>query len=232
MKLPRRRPELLLAAAALLICAGVLVVASAGGGQASPAAQPPTAVLSVVNPFEHGEQAAQAGGSEPAGSYAVGYTGVILYPPVDAPSAKAPTQTGNTPTNNAPPARNAGQPTNSSQQFTNPSQPAIGFTEPPMEYAQPPAALSTQPAQPPQIFEQTASAAPHTTAAPQVPLVVNINTADQAQLETLPGIGPVKAQAILDWRAAHGRFTDAAQLLEVKGIGEKTLEKLLPYVVL
>ena len=59
---------------------------------------------------------------------------------------------------------------------------------------------------------------------------VNINTASQAQLETLPGIGPAKAQAILEWRAANGRFTDPAQLLEISGIGEKTLMNMLPYI--
>ena len=59
---------------------------------------------------------------------------------------------------------------------------------------------------------------------------VNLNTATQAQLETLPGIGPVKAQAILAWRAANGGFANANQLLQVKGIGQKTLESLLPYI--
>jgi len=75
--------------------------------------------------------------------------------------------------------------------------------------------------------QQTAAAA---TAAP-FSGPVNINTAAQAQLETLPGIGPAKAQAILEWRAANGRFTDPAQLLEVSGIGEKTLMQLLPFIV-
>jgi len=98
-----------------------------------------------------------------------------------------------------------------------------------MEYAQPPTtapqAPTAQPQAPPQV-----TAAPQVP--PQAPQVVNLNTANQAQLETLPGIGPVKAQAILEWRAAHGYFTDVRQLLEVKGIGEKTLANLLPYVII
>jgi len=61
---------------------------------------------------------------------------------------------------------------------------------------------------------------------------VNLNTATQAQLETLPGIGEVKAQAILVWRAAHGGFASVNQLTEIDGIGEKTLENLLPYIII
>ncbi|MDR0530999.1 MAG: ComEA family DNA-binding protein [Oscillospiraceae bacterium] len=86
--------------------------------------------------------------------------------------------------------------------------------------------ISTDAAQLPPTTVRQPTAAP-----PQAQYPVNINTAAQEQLETLPGIGPVKAQAILAWRAANGRFAGAAQLLEVKGIGEKTLEKLLPYII-
>jgi len=59
---------------------------------------------------------------------------------------------------------------------------------------------------------------------------INLNTATQAQLETLPGIGPVTAGKILAWRAQHGRFTSVAQLQEVDGIGPKTMAQLEPYV--
>jgi len=75
-----------------------------------------------------------------------------------------------------------------------------------------------------------AAAPPQQTPQPQPSYPVNLNTATQAQLETLPGIGPVKAQAILAWRAAHGAFTNASQLIEVNGIGQKTLENMLPYI--
>lgn len=66
--------------------------------------------------------------------------------------------------------------------------------------------------------------------APTTPSIVNINTATAAQLETLPGIGTVKAQAILAYREAYGPFRSVNELTLVKGIGEKTLEKLLPYI--
>jgi competence protein ComEA len=48
---------------------------------------------------------------------------------------------------------------------------------------------------------------------------VNLNTATLEQLDGLPGVGPVLAQHILDWRAAHGRFDSVDQLREVSGIG-------------
>ncbi|MEP7178620.1 MAG: ComEA family DNA-binding protein, partial [Pseudonocardiales bacterium] len=49
---------------------------------------------------------------------------------------------------------------------------------------------------------------------------VDLNTATVDQLETLPGVGPVLAQHILDWRVAHGRFATIDQLRDVSGIGE------------
>jgi competence protein ComEA len=49
--------------------------------------------------------------------------------------------------------------------------------------------------------------------------IVDINTATLSQLQTLPGVGPVLAQHILDWRAQHGHFTAVSQLQQVSGIG-------------
>jgi len=60
--------------------------------------------------------------------------------------------------------------------------------------------------------------------------LVNLNTASQAELEELPGVGPVLAQRILDWRAQHGRFTTVDELGEVSGVGEKTFAQLQPKV--
>lgn len=55
---------------------------------------------------------------------------------------------------------------------------------------------------------------------------VNVNTATQQELETLKGIGPVKAKAIIDYRSKNGPFKSQADLVNVPGIGEKTVEKL------
>jgi competence protein ComEA len=56
--------------------------------------------------------------------------------------------------------------------------------------------------------------------------VIDLNTATLAQLDTLPGVGPVLAQRILDWRTEHGRFASVDQLAEVPGIGESRLGQL------
>ncbi|WP_019146121.1 ComEA family DNA-binding protein [Aeromicrobium massiliense] len=63
-------------------------------------------------------------------------------------------------------------------------------------------------------------------AAPAPGAVVDLNTATLEQLDTLPGVGPVTAQAILSWREEHGSFTSVDDLLDVKGIGEATLAEL------
>nr|WP_225432867.1 helix-hairpin-helix domain-containing protein [Bifidobacterium sp. SMB2] len=60
--------------------------------------------------------------------------------------------------------------------------------------------------------------------------LIDLNTATAEQLDTINGIGPVTAQRILDHRARNGRFTSVDELLDVQGIGSKTLEKIRPYV--
>ncbi len=59
---------------------------------------------------------------------------------------------------------------------------------------------------------------------------VNINTADTAQLMTIPGIGPSKAAAIIQYREEHGMFKMTESLMDVSGIGQKTFDKLEPVV--
>jgi competence protein ComEA len=73
-----------------------------------------------------------------------------------------------------------------------------------------------------------ASAAP-SAGAPGGPLV-NLNTATETELDGLPEVGPVTAQAILSWRDEHGGFSSVDELLEVDGIGDATLAKLAPLV--
>ena len=55
---------------------------------------------------------------------------------------------------------------------------------------------------------------------------VDLNTATVAQLDTLPGVGPVTAQHIVDWRTRNGRFVRVDQLREIDGIGERRFQQL------
>jgi competence protein ComEA len=62
---------------------------------------------------------------------------------------------------------------------------------------------------------------------------ISINTATVDEMSaTLPGVGPGTAQRIVDYRTQHGKFTDLAQLREVPRIGQKTLDRLIPYISL
>lgn len=66
--------------------------------------------------------------------------------------------------------------------------------------------------------------------APPAGALVDLNTATVAELELLPEVGPVTAQAIVTWRDEHGGFTAVEELLEVDGIGDKTLATIAPHV--
>jgi len=86
-----------------------------------------------------------------------------------------------------------------------------------------PALASVAPSRTPRSAPQAAAATP------QFP--INLNTATAEQLEAIPGIGPVLAQRIIEYRQTHGRFQSVDELLEVRGIGPKRLESMRPYVV-
>ncbi len=60
--------------------------------------------------------------------------------------------------------------------------------------------------------------------------VIDLNKASAEMLQSLPGVGPKTAQAILDYRNLRGGFRSVEELLEVKGIGPKKMEKIRPYV--
>ena len=89
---------------------------------------------------------------------------------------------------------------------------------------QPPAALPQLPtSRPPQTSASGRSASPEQE-------LVNINTAGIEELDRLPGVGPVTAQKIIDYRNQIGQFTSIDQLDDIKGIGPKKLEKMRPFV--
>ena len=59
---------------------------------------------------------------------------------------------------------------------------------------------------------------------------VNLNTGDRAELQQVPGIGPGMAERILGHRQAHGPFASVEELQSVPGVGDKTLDKLRPFL--
>lgn len=78
-----------------------------------------------------------------------------------------------------------------------------------------------------------AAAAPGSpSSAPSATPTVPLNAADTAALETIPGVGPVTATAIVEHRERIGSFTSVDELLDVDGIGPATLEAIRPYVTL
>lgn len=77
--------------------------------------------------------------------------------------------------------------------------------------------------------EKTTKAAKSTKIATKA---ININTADKKMLTQIPGIGPVTADSILKYRKANGKFKSAKDLMNVKGIGPKTLKKMTPFLKL
>ena len=82
--------------------------------------------------------------------------------------------------------------------------------------------------QPPPTNQPPSTTGPSPSSAPNAP--VNLNTATLDQLDALPGVGPVLAQRILDYRTQNGPFTTIDQLQEVPGVGPKKFESLKSHV--
>jgi competence protein ComEA len=76
----------------------------------------------------------------------------------------------------------------------------------------------------------TAAFAGQDTATPAA--AVNLNTATAQQLESLPGIGPATAQRILEYRQKSGGFKKVEELMNIRGVGEKSFLKLKPLVTI
>jgi competence ComEA-like helix-hairpin-helix protein len=80
------------------------------------------------------------------------------------------------------------------------------------------------------IASTSMAAAVQPVPAPTATGVVNINTADVTQLAMLPRVGVKAAQRIADYRKEHGNFKKASDLMQVKGFGEKSFERLSSWI--
>jgi len=78
--------------------------------------------------------------------------------------------------------------------------------------------------------EKPAAKAPAAKAAPTAAAPLNLNSATAAQIATLPGIGPKAAQRIVEYRTKNNGFKKIEELMNVKGIGEKSFLKLKPLI--
>jgi competence protein ComEA len=97
--------------------------------------------------------------------------------------------------------------------------------------ADPPRA-ATRPIASPAVVSAPASPAAATATSPAPEGVVNVNTASAEELERLPGVGPARAEAIVQLRQRVRQFTRAEDLLRVRGIGRVGLRRMRPYVSL
>lgn len=88
--------------------------------------------------------------------------------------------------------------------------------------------FSPSPAGTPQA--EGAADAAKTVTVPPASERINLNTADETQLDTLPGIGPVLARRIVEYREQNGPFQVPYEVTNVKGIGDKIFEDMEPWV--
>lgn len=102
-----------------------------------------------------------------------------------------------------------------------------------------PVEVSGKPADEPAVSTSMQASPPPATAGsgtpspvPANPALLDLNRATESELDALPGIGPAKAKAIVAYRDRRKGFRKIDELLEVKGIGAKLLEKIRPHVTL
>ncbi|WP_101617658.1 ComEA family DNA-binding protein [Bifidobacterium margollesii] len=112
-------------------------------------------------------------------------------------------------------APSAAAPTSSSSASATPSSSASDSTQ------------SASPAQSPSGSTSPSASSPSSVGGASL---IDLNTATAEQLESIKGVGPVTAQRILDHRSSIGRYSSVDDLLDVTGIGGKTLEKIRPHV--
>ncbi|WP_064109084.1 ComEA family DNA-binding protein [Leifsonia xyli] len=180
----------------LVAVVGVLVSAAAQGGSEVPVPTAATATGSAFTP--------SAGASDAGGKVLVHVTGAVRKPgiaslPAGSRVLDAVAAAGGLTEDADPAAVNLARPVADGEQLV---VLRIGEAPPP------------------------ATAAGGTAGAGATGGIVNLNTAAQADLETLPRIGPALAQRILDWRQANGRFAAVTDLLKVSGIGQKLFDGL------
>jgi competence protein ComEA len=80
------------------------------------------------------------------------------------------------------------------------------------------------------LITSSTPAAQSPAASKAAPAVVNLNTASSSQIEALPGVGASTAKRIIEYRDKNGGFKKIEELMNVKGIGEKSFLKLKPLV--
>jgi competence protein ComEA len=104
------------------------------------------------------------------------------------------------------------------------TRPAAAAPPPPAAAAKPTAAAPAQPGN--DSDEPPARKSSHK----QLAGKLNLNTANEDQLQLLPTVGPAKAERIIAWRSKNGGFKRVADLRRVKGFGYKTFKKLEPFL--
>lgn len=87
-----------------------------------------------------------------------------------------------------------------------------------------------RPGETPSVAASSAPQATQARSAASAAGPVDLNSADEGELDSLPGVGPVLASRIVQWRTTNGRFTSVDDLGEVTGIGDKLLSQLRPLV--